>query len=233
MEGYRQLHFNNKSSFDNFGLYIEKFNIHAPTPKTFQENIPYSNGSINFDRVINFGERLYNNRNIDITLFYQRTDSRALFNSLSDIEIWLLNTLNSEIVIDGIDGFFVGKVTNISSIELLRRTGKLNLTFNCYPFRLLDYGKDIWDTFNFNLDVTEYTFYTIKNSLNIEIVNRGLTVSPTIECSSDMTLIMNEITFNLKAGINNIKKLKFKNGSNNILVNGNGTININFRKELM
>ena len=233
MVGNRQLHFNNKSSFDDFGLYIEKFYIHAPTPKTFEENIPYVNGSINFDRVINFGERLYNNRNIDITLFYKSTDNIALFNSLSDIQTWLLNTLNSEIVIDGIDGFYVGKVSNISNLELLRRTGKLSLTFNCYPFRLLNYGEDIWDTFNFNLDVTEYTSYTINNSLNIDIVNRGVSVSPTIECSSDMNLIINGINFNLKAGINNIKKLKLKNGVNNIWVNGNGTININFRKELI
>ncbi|MFR9071502.1 MAG: hypothetical protein ACLVIU_14160 [Paraclostridium sp.] len=230
---YRQFHFNKQSSFKDFGLYIEKFKINPPNPIIIKETIPFRSGSFDFSGILNDGEREYSDRSIEITLFYQQRDSKVLYNWFDEIQMWLLNTIESELKIDNIRGYFKARVSSITDLNFLRKTGKVKVNFDCYPFKFEEFAEDIWDEFNFITDVTEFNFFEVDNTKEILIINKGVSVVPNIVCSNEMNLTINNKTFNLKQGKNYIRRLKLKNGENHITVSGSGTIEFLFSKELL
>ncbi|CEN23111.1 Phage-related protein [[Clostridium] sordellii] len=230
---YRQIYFNNKHSFEDFDLYIEHFKINSPTPKIIKETIPFRSGSFDFSSIFNDGERQYSDRTIEITFFYQKRDSKVLYNWFDEIQMWLLNVVESELIIENIRGYFKARVASTTDLNFLRRTGKFKVIFDCAPFKFERYASDIWDEFNFITDVTEFNFFEVVDSKDILIINKGVSIVPDIVCSSDMTITIRNKTFNLKKGTNHIRKLKLKNGENHIKVTGSGTIEFLFIKELL
>lgn len=228
----REIHINNKSSYKDFNLKIIDMDIQAPTPRKILETVPYLNGSYDFSRIFNYGERVFDNRKIDINFYYLVKDKSILYAIYSDICTWLYS-LNGEFKIDGIRESFKGSVINLTSFKTFSISGKFKAEFECYPFKFENYGLDLWDDFNFESDVTEINSYEINGLKDITLINKGRSISPNISCSSNMTLSINNKTFNLNKGENNIKSLRLKTGENIINIQGTGTINFNFRKEIL
>ncbi|MGL5245831.1 MAG: hypothetical protein ACRC7R_11710 [Sarcina sp.] len=228
----KEVHINNKSSYKDFNLKIIDMDIQSPIPRKITETVPYLNGAYDFSRIFNFGERVYDNRKIDINFYYLVKDKTILYSVYSSICTWLYN-LNGEFKIDTIRESFRGSVVNLTSFKTFSISGKFKAEFECYPFKLEDYGFDLWDDFNFETDVTETNSYEINEIKNITLINKGISKAPNINCSSNMTLTINNKTFNLNKGENNIKTLRLKTGENKLIVKGNGRITFNFRKEIL
>lgn len=234
MSPIRQMLFNSKKSFEDFGLYIESFKIGKPVPKNFTVTVPYMNGSLDFSKALNDKRRIYSTRQIEVTFFFNEVDNISLFEKYDLISMWLLSPFESKLQFEGIRGYFIGKVTHIDEMKSVKRILKLKVNFECQAFKYLEFGEDIWDDFNFNLDVTEYSFYNITEvGQKILLVNQGLTIPPKIICSTDLNITVNGSNFNLKKGENYIKKLILLNGENEIQANSIGTIQFEFRKELL
>lgn len=228
---YRELHFNNKSSFSSFGLYIESFNITPPTPVIIEETIPYRSGSYDFSR-INNKNRIFSNRNITIVLFWKSKNNDCLFETYSEIQMWLLNCFYSDIRLDGILGNYRGKVKSISNIALLRTTGKLTITFECESYKYNNYCDYIWDDFNFNTDISLINKFSISKNTNITINNKGIATVPTISINSNapVTLILKNKKYELNQGDNFNNDILLENGRNDILLlcDSDGDIEFNF-----
>ena len=84
----REFYFNNKKSFTDYNLYIEKFEIQPPAPIIKEVSIPYRNGSYDFSKV-NSPERNFSNRLINITVFWKSIDNIELFKVYSQLQNWL------------------------------------------------------------------------------------------------------------------------------------------------
>lgn len=226
---YRELHFNNKSSFKSFGLYIESFNITPPIPVIKEETVPYRSGSFDFSNV-NSKNRLFSNRTINAVLFWKSKNNDDLFEAYSEIQMWLLNCFYSDISFDGILGCYKGKVKSISNIALLRTTGKLTITFECEPYKYNNYGNYIWDSFEFDTGVASVNVFRVSESTNISIDNKGIAVIPTISvyANTDITLIFKNKKYVLSPGDNFNNDMLLENGINNMSLIGDGLIEFNF-----
>lgn len=225
----REFYFNNKKSFTDYNLYIEKFEIQPPVPIVKEVSIPYRNGSYDFSKA-NSPERNFSNRLINITVFWKSIDNIELFKAYSQLQNWLFTPFSSEIIIDNISGIFKGKVKSISSIEILKRIAKFTITFECDPFKYNEFGNQIWDIFNFEKDISAINYFTIPNKCLV--FNSGLDVYPTfiLESEVECELIYNNITYKLAPGLNN-NILKLSPGLNKLTVNGTGALTINFTEK--
>ena len=124
----------------------------------------------------------------------------------------------------------------MNRFEDMGLTGKLTATFNAYPFRLYGWveGNDLWDRFNFELDVSQEVKFEIEGTKDIVLYNQGAThVKPIIIASADMEIVKDDITYSIEKGTTNDWQFVLGVGENHLTVKGTGTIEFEFRKEVL
>ena len=132
--------------------------------------------------------------------------------------------------------YYLAEVEGGLSFDELKNYGTLTVEFTAYPFMIAELaeGNDIWDTFNFELDVAQITEFTVDGTLDIVLYNVGTpNLTPTIEASSPMTIKMGGKTFNVPEGKSESLDFVLNPGENDLTLTGNGTIKFLFYKELI
>lgn len=215
------------------GLILNSRNIGSAKPIIIKESIPFMNGSFDFSKIS--GNYNYDDRIIDLQ--YTVMDEKLAYvnNIYNYLQTLFLENSTVRVKFEDIRGFWIGEVTNFSDFEEINYLGKFNIKINAKPFRYSDdmFGDDIWDSFNFEFDVTEIKNYKVENSLSFKLTNVGVSISPIINVDSGMEININNKKFYLKKGVNKIRRLRLKNGTNQIYVTGNGSIEFIYRKELL
>lgn len=132
--------------------------------------------------------------------------------------------------------YFLAEVEGGTSFTENYADGVLGVTFTAYAFMTdnLQEGHDIWDEINFELDVLQPTEFEVDETKDITLINAGTPeVFPTIEASNDMELVMGNRRYKFQAGTTESISFALQSGENNITIEGNGTIQFNFHKELI
>lgn len=232
--------FNGKHSYKDFNVWLQEKKIQSPAKVKIKETIPFMNGTYDFSSVGSNGEPVYGERQIQVKLGLRTRNKKELYTIYQLILQWLEDTGRQELLFDNIPGFyFTAEVESAPSFEEAIALGNLTITFTAQPFKISTsyMGDDIWDTFNFLTDYTQYTntFEIINPFTTVIMYNNGRSVTPVINCSSPMTLRVNgeDKEYNLNAGDNKVWGLKLKNGKNELIFSGNGTVKILFRWEVL
>lgn len=232
-----QVTFNNKKSFDDFHLHLIDVEIGYPEKNLISVSVPFMQGNYDFSSI--YGDDSYSNRQIKVKFAlkapYNR--SRTSLNTQYDKVVdWLFSSDVSMLKIDYVEYWFKGKVISISPKNKFLNTEAIEVTFDCYPFRTpeLYEGHDIWDKFNFELDVSQCVKFDIKGSEEILLTNVGaIGVTPTVICDANFEVIYNAVTYNFTAGVTKDYRFKLKKGDNKITAVGNGNIRFEFKKEVI
>ncbi|MCB2311602.1 phage tail family protein [Clostridium tagluense] len=227
------LTFNGKHSYNDFGIYLESKSLQAPSKKKIKVDVPFMNSTYDFSTIGSGGEIVYNQRDIVVKFGISSRNKETLYSVYSDVLQWLLDIGKSQLIFDDInDYYFLAEVESITSFEEVLRFGKFEAKFIAEPFKIsIDYvGDDIWDTFNFLEDITQYNEFDIIGTKLIKLYNIGRAVAPIITVNSNMSIIIGGKSYNLQVGDNNIFGLKLQTGDNWITINGNGHIKISFKK---
>lgn len=225
---------NNKHSFDDFGLWIVDKQIDPPAKKRITSSIPYMNGVYDFSQI--YGEITYEERTLKY-VFEIVEDTKEMLN-IKKIEVvnWLMSDGKCYLYDDAIPSFkFSAECVDISFSEEGTR-GKLTATFIAYPFKIstLQDGHDIWDEFNFELDMVQDTKLEVENIKNIQLYNNGaIGINPIVICSNDMEIIKGTTTFKFKAGESKSWSFKLDKGLNNLTIKGTGAIEFKWYKEVI
>lgn len=229
--------FNGKHSYKDFGLILEEKKINPPAKTKITETVPYMNSLYDFSTVGTNGEQVYSNRTITIKLALLCYARDELYTLYSQILSWLMDTGQQKLEFDFMpDYYFLAEAQNSPSWDEFRVDGEMTIEFVCEPFRTAyDYmGEDIWDDFNFLSDYTQYTnIFNVTGTADIVMNNNGRNITPIINCSSAMTAIFNNVTYNLVQGDNKPYGMKLQNGSNDITFSGTGTVTITFYPEVI
>lgn len=229
--------FGNKKSDDDFGLMIVDVVVSNPTVNIITQTVPYMNGQYDFSNL--YGGQTYSNRQVKITVALNdlADSSRTRLNIAYDNVInWLFNAGISTLKIDFVEHNFTGRVISISDKEEFLNSESIEIVFECDPFRVADYyeGHDIWDIFNFETDYAQQTEYTVNGSSDITIYNPSATrITPLVECSSQMSITLNNTKYQFSSGLNNDFRFQLAIGENQIKVEGSGTIKFMFKKEVV
>lgn len=228
--------FNGRHSFNDMGYKIlSNREIKSPSKIKVKKSVPYMNGSYDFSNL--YGGNCFTDRVLEYTFLLKATSNKNLEAVRMDCENWLMGTNEqTKLIDDNMDlYYYLAECENIE-FEDMGLTGKLTATFNAYPFRLYGWveGNDLWDRFNFELDISQEVKFDIEESKDIVLYNQGAThVKPTIIASSDMEIVKDDVTYSVEKGTTNDWQFVLGVGENHLTVKGTGTIEFEFRKEVL
>lgn len=224
--------FNGKHSFADFNLIMNSKKISTPSKKKIKEPAPGMHSVWDFSTVASNGEITYNQRAIEVQFTLMCNSKAQLHSQASQVAEWLQDSPQSQLIFDDIKNYYyLAEVEGELSINEEHSIAEITVLFIAEPFKTsLDFvSGDIWNTFNFNEDYLQDVGYTVANTLTITLYNKGRLITPKINCSVPMTIIVSGKTYNLIAGDNTVYGLKLQNGANTIIINGTGRIDFIFR----
>lgn len=223
-----------KHSFKDFNLTLASKNISIPKKKKIKETVPFMNGSYDFSLL--YGEQTYEERELSYT-FNLISDNKFKLNTLKiKILEWLNEGIQEPLYDDAIQGFYF--LAECESIDINEKFKDIQITakFTAYPFKIskLQDSHDIWDEFNFELDMVQDTSFKIDVIKSIQLYNNGsVSTNPIVTCSEDMEIIKGNTTFKFKSGETKSWSFKLDKGLNNLTIKGIGTIEFKWYKEVL
>lgn len=231
-----QITFNNKTNND-FDVVVEDISIQPPSKRKTKESVIGMNGYFDFSTVATNGEIIYDEREILIRFNLITSNRTSLYIKYTKALEWLIDTVKNPLIFDFMsDFYFMAEVETAPKFEeVLQKNGKMEVIFIAEPFKkgINLEGSDIWDTFNFEIDVAQDVEFDVSGSKTITIENVGRVVVPTVNCTSSMTVLNNGYTASFVTGDNKDWNFKLQPGTNTIQITGTGHIKFIFRKELL
>ncbi|MBS6503588.1 MAG: phage tail family protein [Clostridium sp.] len=226
--------FNGKSSED-FKIMLVYFKPQPPSQRMVKNNVPYMNGNYDFSSL--YGEQAYNERKIPCKFNLVEKDRVLLYIKYNEILNWLL-TDNKEILeyTEEPGLYYIAKVENVPSWDIVSTCGILEFEFIAYPFKIgkIFEGAAIWDDFNFETDYMQQTKFDVYRSGSINIINpSSKRITPTVICSSNFDVVKDGTTYKFNKGTTKDWRFTLDKGDNNLILNGNGNIEFVFRKEVL
>lgn len=231
------IRFNGKHSYDDFNVTMSPGkDIGFPNKNKIIVGVPFSNTDYDFSEL--YGEQTYGSR--QLTYHFNILDKTKERMNIKKTQIinWLMGGSGKQrLYDDAIPGYyFLAEVEGQSSFSENRETGVLTASFTAYPFMIseLREGHDIWDDFNFELDVAQVVDYEVDGSIEVTLYNVGKpSLSPKVTTSSPMTIYFEGKTFNVPIGESQSDDFKLLPGENKLTIEGNGSISFEFYKELI
>lgn len=227
------MNFNSK----NEKLYLIERNAPTPDEKEILKDIPFKQGVLDFSALL--GSRVFKNREIEYVFMLFNTP----YNQRKIVERNIKQKLmvhSKNKLFDTHDGnyYWLGKCKSVE-VENGERFNQLKVTviFDCYPYMIshTDYFDDYWDTFEFDEDVANYTKYVVNGSLEFPLFNAGsVAVKPKITVNNTFRVKVNDENFiEFQSGSKQDYYLSLRPGVNKVIVEGNGTIQFHYQKEVM
>ena len=228
--------YNNKHSFNDLRLTVlNTRTIKTPSKIKVTQTIPFSNITYDFSNL--YGSNCYTERKLEYEFLIKADNNMSLEFKRMEIENWLLSSnTKTKLLDDNIPNYYYLAECESVEFEDLNNIGKLKAIFIAYPFRISDHyeGCELWDCFNFGLDVMQDTKFTINGNKQVSIYSNSIVdIEPIIVASSGFEIALNHIVCNVSAGETKDYRIKLKPGFNNITLKGNGTIEFRFRKEVL
>ncbi len=224
-----------KHSNEDFGLKITKREFNPPDQKYITKTVPFMNGSYNFSEL--YGNSCYNDRVITYYLDFKYRDKIEYFTKKTIITAWIKDNKENILYDDLFPGYYF--IINESYIEFEEAhlvDCDVVIKLIAYPFMIgSEYeGNNLWDEFNFELDVLQDTSFNISGSKDVSIYNvSAINIVPVVICSNDMEVIKDGVTYMFKHGTSEDYRFELSVGENNMLIKGNGSIEFKFRKEVL
>lgn len=232
--------FDGKHSYDDMGYTMPaERDIGFPSKEKIVVQVPFSNVEYDFSEL--YGSQTYGSRELKYQFNVVRRGNyspQAMQIEKTKLINWLMNTNGrKKLYDDTIPGYyFLAELESAADIQDDWETGTLTATFRAYPFMIAELyeGNDIWNSFNFDLDVAQTTEFTVKGSLIVTLYNGGTPdVVPEIIASNSMKIIKDGASYSIARGIVKGSDFVLKSGENTFKINGKGTISFRFYKELI
>lgn len=240
MEQYKSgFEYMGKHTFNEFGLTVLERDIGAPNKKKIKQSIPFSNVEYDFSEI--YGIQTYEPRILRYVLNVvgDHIDSKVRINLIrTRIENWLLTSNQQSPLYDDSypNYYFMAEIENGPVFNEQDLIGLIEVEFKAYPFKIdsLPEGHDIWDDFNFDLDVAQFTDFEVRGSENVLLINNGISdVTPKIITNAPFTILHDGKEFKVNAGTSQDHDFVLNPGENRMILQGNGHIEFLFHKELI
>lgn len=216
------------------GWWLVSRDLSTPEEKEITENVPYKQGEWDFSSIN--GERFYKNRTIKYEFYIVNEDPQYRQGELQSAKRELIYTASSKLYDTGFPPYyFQGKCKSISDSDDDEK-GMMTVTiqFDCYPYAFAKdlEGSDVWDDIDFDhYCENQCKFKVDSNTVElIEMVNpdKPVLVKPVI------TGEVNIFPAGYKNPINDSgTPFTLIHGLNLMQVNGTGTLELQWRREVM
>lgn len=206
------IQFGTKHTYDDWDLVLTGKKIGLPTPKTSSVNPDGADGEIDTSEVL-ADEIKFNNRQLDFE--FTMTTPYDDYNEITTEIANYLHGRKLKIILDEDDDYYYYGRCQINEWSSDRRIGKIVISCKCEPYK-------------YALRDSVVTA-TINGLTYVKVIGRRMTVTPIIEVSQDMSVIVDGKSNNLYAGEKNeILDLFIKEGVNTLVFNGVGEVKISY-----
>ena len=219
-----------KHTYNDWNLKWVKVEISSPVPRKNYIDVPGMDGKLDLSESLT-GEINYENRKIK--LIFEVEGNYEKWSTISSEIMNFLHGRQAKIIIDTDKCFYYVGRFELTSTKEDYLYGELILSGDVEPYKyevtssLEDW---LWNDFNFeNGIIREYKDLQVVNKLKVNVVGRRKTVYPTIESSDNMKANFNSTVYDIKKGTYRYLDMGLKEGNNNIVFDGNGTISIDYR----
>lgn len=204
--------FGNKHTYDDWNLVLTGKSLGLPTPKTSSVDVDGADGSIDTSEVLS-GEIKFSNRRLEFEL--TMTTDYDEYNELVTNITNYLHGRKLKIILDEDDTYYYYGRCQINQWGSDKRIGKIVISCDCEPYK-------------YTLRPMIVTA-KISGKTYVKVVGKRMTVTPIIEVSNDMEIIVDGKSNKLYAGEQNeILDLFIKEGVNTLVFNGNGEVKISY-----
>ena len=229
---------NNLHSYKDFGLILTDRYITTPSKIKVKKSVPFLNGYYDFSNIN--GSECYNERTLKYTFLLKCNSIMEFEYKYINILKWIVHGNKKTLRDDFIKGYYFlaeceGDVDD-KRFDPNKKHGFITITFTAYPFKIGESyeGNNLWDEFNFELDVLQDTSFNISGSKDVSIYNvSAINIVPVVICSSNMEVIKDGITYMFKHGTSEDYRFELSVGENNMIIKGSGSIEFKFRKEVI
>lgn len=157
-------------SYKDLGLTISARDVGAPNKVKVKERIPFSNQVYDFSEL--YGSQTFEERQMTYTFDLMKPrliDTNTKLNVIKTrIVNWLAGGQGQQPLYDDVypQYYFLAEVESGPDFTKNWTHGNIDVTFTAYPFMTskLPEGHDIWDEFNFELDVAQETTFDLTVS---------------------------------------------------------------------
>ena len=200
-------------SFYEWGLILSEKEIKAPQPKTIEFEIEGSDGVLDYTEF--FGGVKYENRQLTFK-FYKANIVPDGFLALFSLVQNTIHGKKMQVILDDDPAYFYyGRVT-VDEWKANKRLGEITITVDAEPYK-----RAVSET---------VATKTVTSNANIVLVNDQMPVVPTIKTTAQFLIDFGSFNAVYPAGTFQIPEVELGAGSNDIYVEGNGTITFTWRK---
>lgn len=221
--------FNDKHTFNDWGLYLVEKEISLPNIKKNIIDIPGADGVLDLTEI--FGEVNYENRQGSFEFVYVK-NIKHFQDILSKITNYI-HGKNMKIILDIDKNFYYLGRAEVNQGKTDKRIGKIGITIDVQPYKYELYSSTEewqWDTFSFNNGIIRnYKDIVVHGRKDIIIPGRKKNVIPIFISSSQFNIYFNEKYYEIPPGTIQILDIVFVEGDNYITILGDGEISIDYR----
>lgn len=235
----RGIKYNDLHSYDDLNLTLKEKEIGDPKKEKALVKVPFSDVEYDFSEL--YGDQNMSNRQLKYTFnvydVHKNTVEQMARMKRRAINHFMQNNQMIPLYDDDYPGWhFLAEVREAPSFTEDDGIGQLEVEFEAYKFMIANEkeGNDIWDTFDFEFDTSQTVKMDIGTYKQVILVNNSSgDVSPSINCSSDMIIEYNNITYFLNKGLTNDPDFRLTQVNNYLDISGDGTIEFIWSKEMI
>lgn len=200
------------NTYDDWELILGHVDNPIPSAKTDFVDNPGGDGTI--DNTEALDEIKYNDRVISLPFTMKNK-----FNDIEEVKSKIANYTHGKRfkirLYKDLGHYYVGRVS-MQDFAINKATGTFNLVANCKSYK-------------YKNNITSLT-YTINGTKTLNIPNERKNVVPKITLDNTMQIEFEGNTYSLSSGEHEILNIYLKEGNNELIVTGNGTINFEFQE---
>lgn len=223
----------------DFGLMCVDVSVGFPNKNKTLIDVPFGNSVIDLSYL--YQGQTFSERTIEFEFFFPKYDvfnSDELYRLWTKVVNWLSGQVGKRPLYDDRMQryYYLAEMVDAPDYEHLVTEGKLTIKFDAYPFRIynLKEGNDLWNLFDFELDLAQQVTHTIEGNKTFDLYNIGTNVAvPTVTTSNSFRITYRDQVISVPAGRTTISRIRLLTGRNQFRVEGNGTIDFLWHKELI
>lgn len=203
-----------------------------PEAKTYEQDIPGADGSLDLTEAMTPGDVKYKQRSITMEFDMLDKDYFDWNAKISEIANYLVGQ-KFKIFLDSDPAFYYIGRLKLDTEKSEKAESKITISGEVDPYKYEKHSslEDwTWDDFNFETGIIrEYKDLQIDGSYELFIPGRRKKIVPVIECSAAMQVTYNGKTYSLPKGKSKAFDIWLGEGDNYLTFTGTGTVSVDYR----
>lgn len=221
-----------KHTLKDWNLGWTAITLGFPEAKTYEQDIPGADGTLDLTESMTNGDVKYKNRSISLEFEVPDEDFFHWSPMISKIANYLVGQ-RFQIILDNDPGYYYIGRLSMDVEKTDRENSKLVLSGEVDPYKYERYSslEDwTWDTFNFETGIIrEYKNIEVNGTYNLHIYGLRKKIVPLFICSTAMQVTFNGKTYNLQEGKSKVFDIWLGDGNNILTFTGTGNVSVDYR----